>query len=116
MAELDVTNSGRPVSKYLPPFNNGGYLDDPQQLGGYLSGTTAVVSAASIRYGTVTGAVAVAGTAVNTGAVTAGITPVLYFVLSGPEGAAIASYSGGAGGTFSVNAAATGTVTVAYIY
>ncbi len=72
----------------------------------------------ALRIGTVTGAVATAGTPVNTGAVGSGITPIAnaYWVASGPEGAAIASYSGGADGTFSVNAAATGTVTVAFLY
>jgi hypothetical protein len=74
------------------------------------------VYAASLRYGSVTGTVTTANTAVNTGAVGAGITPILYWVASGPVGAAIASYSGGANGTFSVNASATGTVTVQFIY
>ena len=70
------------------------------------------------RIGTVTGTVATAGTAVNTGAVGVGVTPVsaAYWVASGPEGAAIASYSGGSNGTFSVNAAATGVITVAFLY
>lgn len=70
----------------------------------------------ALRFGTVTGTIATAGTAVNTGAVGAGITPVTQWVSTGPEGAAIVSYSGGADGTFSVNAAATGTVTVTFIY
>lgn len=75
-----------------------------------------VIQAAAIRYNHVTGTIATAGTAVNTGAVGAGITPILYWVASGPEGAAIASYSGGADGTFSVNASATGSVVVQFIY
>ena len=73
---------------------------------------------AALRIGTVTGDVVTAGTAVSTGAVGAGITPIAnaWWVASGPVGAAIASYSGGADGTFSVNASAAGTVTVAFLY
>ena len=71
---------------------------------------------AGLRTGTVQGTVAVAGTAVNTAALPAGVTPVTQWVETGPEGSAVASYSGGAGGTYSVNAAATGTVTVRYAY
>ena len=72
----------------------------------------------ALRIGTATGTVATAGTAVNTAAVGANITPIAnaYWVASGPVGAAIASYSGGADGTFSVNASATGAVTVAFLY
>ena len=71
---------------------------------------------AALRSGTVTGTVASAGTPVNTAAVPAGVTPTFWIVNTGPVGASVASYSGGAGGTFSVNASATGAVSVRYFY
>ncbi len=74
------------------------------------------LQAGALRYGSVTGDVTTAGTAVNTGAVPATVTPVFYWVASGPVGAAVASAPSSAGGTFSVNASATGTVTVQYLY
>lgn len=93
-------------------------VQDPD--GTYQTVATISVTAQQFRprIGTVTGTVAVAGTAVNTGAVGAAVTPVAnaQWVASGPQGAQIASYSGGPNGTFSVNAAATGLVTVAFLY
>ncbi len=62
--------------------------------------------------GTATGTVATAGTAVNTNAVTWPRQPTMWSIM-GPVGASVASVSYASGQvTFSVNASATGAVTV----